>query len=58
VTDYLQLFTYALEEQDREALAEFMKYLYYHGVLPDVADLNFFKAGNTMDDLFSDISPN
>ncbi len=55
VQDYLESFTYALEEQDRDGLAEFMKYLYYHGILPDVVDLNFF---NTSGDLLSDISPN
>jgi chorismate dehydratase len=58
VGEYLQSFTYALDEQDREGLAEFMKYLYYHGVLPDVAELNFFKPNAAATDLLSDISSN
>lgn len=58
VNEYLQSFTYALEEEDREGLAEFMKYLYYHGVLPDVADLNFFRPNDTKSDLLSGISSN
>jgi chorismate dehydratase len=58
VRKHLQSFTYALDEQDREGLGEFMKYLFYHGILPDVAELNFYKPENATNDLLSDISPN
>jgi chorismate dehydratase len=58
VKEYLQSFRYALEEQDRESLAEFMRYLYYHGVLPDVAELNFYRKELSNNDLLSAISPN
>ncbi len=59
VQHYLESFSYELTDEAREGLAEFMKYLYYHGILPDVAELNFYKtADEEKDDLLSDISSN
>jgi chorismate dehydratase len=42
VRDYLALFSYGLGEDERAGLSEFLRYAYFHGVLPDVPDLNFF----------------
>ncbi len=47
ITDHLNSFSYALDDEVRDALAETMKYLYYHGVLPDVAELNFYRFEDT-----------
>lgn len=40
--DYLSKFTYSLGEEEQAGFTEFVRYAYYHGVLPDVPDLNFF----------------
>ena len=42
VWDYLALFSYGLGEDEKAGLSEFLRYAYFHGVLPDVPDLNFF----------------
>lgn len=56
---YLESFSYELDARAREGLAEFMKYLYYHGILPDVAEVKFFKEEEgTPGDLLADISAN
>lgn len=47
VIEYLSSFSYTLDDEVREALAETMRYLYYHGVLPDVAELNFHRTENS-----------
>ena len=41
-TEYLSPFTYTLGKEEEESLTEFIRYAYYHGILPDAADLNFF----------------
>jgi chorismate dehydratase len=42
VRDYLASFSYSLGEDEQAAFSEFLRYAYFHGVLPDVPDLNFF----------------
>jgi chorismate dehydratase len=42
--EYLRKFSYDLGENEQEALTEFIRLAYYHGVLPDVPDLNFFEV--------------
>jgi chorismate dehydratase len=42
IRDYLAGFSYALGEDEQAGLSEFLRYAYFHGVLPDVPDLNFF----------------
>lgn len=56
---YLASFSYTLTHDAKAGLGEFMKYLYYHGILPDVAELNFH-AGDEEENtgLLSDPSPN
>ncbi|MBI5470719.1 MAG: hypothetical protein HY961_00095 [Ignavibacteriae bacterium] len=60
VIDYLESFAYTLDERATAGLGEYMKYLYYHGLLPDVAELNFYKGtAEEADDLLpKDVSPN
>ena len=38
---YLSSFTYDLTDDAEEGMREFLKYAYYHGVIPDVPELNF-----------------
>jgi hypothetical protein len=33
---------YGLPEDAREGVSEFLRYAFYHGILPDVPDLRFF----------------
>lgn len=42
VQQYLESFSYSFDDQEQEALTEFLRYAYYHGALPDVADINFY----------------
>lgn len=39
---YLESFSFDFTEDVRKGLDEFLRYAYYYGVLPDVADLHFF----------------
>lgn len=50
-------FSYELTDDARQGLAEFMKYLFYHGILPDVAELTFYNTQEDKD-LPSGVSPN
>lgn len=42
MADYLNAFSYDLNEDDLDGLREFLRYAFYHGVTPDVADLQFY----------------
>jgi chorismate dehydratase len=44
LTTYLQSFSYNLEEDVQQGMAEYMKLAYYHGILSDVPELYFFSA--------------
>lgn len=44
---YLAAFRYELGEEEQNSLSEFIQYAYFHGVLPDVPDLNFFEIAPT-----------
>lgn len=39
---YLESFSFTFTDEEQESLAEFLRYAYYHGVLPDVAEVNFY----------------
>lgn len=43
VKHYLSSFSYDLASEEQEGMTEFIRYAYYHGVLPDIPDLNFFE---------------
>jgi chorismate dehydratase len=40
--EYLSNFSYSLGEEEQQGFTEFVRFAYFHGVLPDVPDLNFF----------------
>jgi chorismate dehydratase len=40
--DYLGAFSYELTDEDVDGFEEFIRFAYYHGVLPDVGDINFY----------------
>lgn len=42
LADYLNAFSYDLNEEDLDGVQEFMRFAYYHGVLPDIGDLNIY----------------
>ncbi len=41
------LFSYDFPDTVQEGIREFLRYAYYHGILPDVPDLRFFGEENT-----------
>ncbi len=43
--DYLDAFSYELTDDVAEGFREFLQYAYFHGVIPDVPDMNFYPAG-------------
>jgi len=47
---YFESFSFTFTEKEQDAVTEFLRYAYYHGILPDVADLHFYPM-NTEDDL-------
>ena len=42
LADYLNAFSYDLTDEDLDGIQEFIRFAYYHGVLPDVGDLNIY----------------
>lgn len=48
---YLEAFSFTFTDEEQESVTEFLRYAYYHGILPDVADLNFYPMMDTEDDL-------
>jgi chorismate dehydratase len=42
IREYLAHFAYSLGEDEQAGLSEFLRFAYFHGVLPDVPDVNFF----------------
>jgi len=44
-SQYLSTFSYEFGDLEHESMTEFMKYAYFHGILPDVPDLNFYEVG-------------
>ena len=56
ITQYLQSFSYDFSEAVQDGMNEFLRYAYYHGILPDVPDLHFYgadKDGDQADSPFS-----
>jgi predicted solute-binding protein len=41
--DYLAAFSYLFGKEQKESLSEFIHYAFYHGVIPDVPEINFFE---------------
>jgi chorismate dehydratase len=42
LTGYISSFVYDFGEKEEESLIEFIRYAYFHGVLGDVPDINFY----------------
>lgn len=40
---YLSAFSYDLNDDKQEGISEFFRYAYYHGVIGDIPELNFFE---------------
>jgi chorismate dehydratase len=55
---YLESFSFVLADEEQEALTEFIRYAYYHGVLPDVAELNFYPVDKKDESPYADFSLN
>jgi len=52
------LFSYDFPENVQEGIREFLRYAYYHGILPDVPDLRFFGTDDKDEPGTPDMSPN
>jgi chorismate dehydratase len=48
---YLEAFSFKFTDEEQESVTEFLRYAYYHGILPDVADLHFYPMMDTGDNL-------
>lgn len=46
---YLESLSFTFADEEQEALTEFLRYAFYHGVVPDVAELNFYGTGDEDD---------
>ena len=46
---YLESLSFTFSDEEQEALTEFLRYAYYHGALPDVAELNLYKPDDEDD---------
>lgn len=46
---YMETFSYDLTQDAEDGLKEFLRYAYYHGVLPDVPDVRWFGADGDED---------
>ena len=55
---YFESFSFTFTEEEQEAVAEFLRYAYYHGVVPDVADLHFYRVDGEDEALLPDPSLN
>ena len=54
--DYLHAFSYTLTELDLDGFQEFLRFAFYHGVLPDVGDVHFTSHAEP-EDLDDDATP-
>ena len=50
IHDYLEQLSYDGTEDAEEGVREFIRFAYYHGVLPDVADLQYYRSSTDTDD--------
>ncbi|MFH0991432.1 MAG: MqnA/MqnD/SBP family protein [bacterium] len=42
VEEYFESFSYEFGEEQEASLSEYSRYAFYHGIIPDVPDINFF----------------
>jgi chorismate dehydratase len=50
IREYLEALTYDATEEVEEGMREFIRFAYYHGVLPDIADLQYYGSSPESDD--------
>jgi chorismate dehydratase len=50
IREYLEFFSYAMTEECEISITEFFRYAYYHGILPDIPELEFFGSGGDASD--------
>lgn len=50
IRDYLEGLSFDDTDDVEEGLREFMRYAFYHGVLPDVGDLQYYGSDSTSED--------
>ena len=48
---YLEAFSFTFTDEEQESVTEFLRYAYYHGVLPDLPDLHFYPMTDGDDDV-------
>ncbi|MGA9119084.1 MAG: MqnA/MqnD/SBP family protein [Bacteroidota bacterium] len=48
--DYLETFFYDLPEEALDGMTEFFRFAYYHGILPDIPEIQFFSGHGAADD--------
>jgi chorismate dehydratase len=44
---YFSSFSFKLGEEEQQGLSEFIRYAFYHGVLPDIPEINFFELDSS-----------
>jgi chorismate dehydratase len=54
LVEYLESFSYEMNQEAQTGLVEFLQYAYYHGVLPDIPELNFYPAAQEKDSADAD----
>lgn len=55
---YLEHFSYLFSDEEQDAVMEFLRYAYYHGILPDVADLHLYQVDKQAESPFDSPSLN
>ena len=50
IQEVLEGFQYELTEEAEDGLKEFLRFAYYHGILPDVAELQYFGPSEPEED--------
>jgi chorismate dehydratase len=58
VRDYLEFFSYTMTEECEISITEFFRYAYYHGILPDIPELEFFGRDADTTDRLGPVSRN
>lgn len=58
VKAFLEGMTFEFSEDVKNGLQEFIRYAYYHGVLPDVAETSFYFSGKENQEMSDDVSLN
>jgi len=55
---YLESFSFSFTDEEQDGVAEFFRFAFYHGVLPDIPDLSFYPLDTEDEPPISDVSLN